>query len=54
MPDAYPDYDLVDWVLGKFPEADFNAINDRLADIKSAVELILQNNIDEAMQRYSK
>lgn len=49
-----PDYDLVDWVLGKFPEADFNAINDRLADIKSAVELILQNNIDEAMQRYSK
>ena len=50
----HPDYDLVDWVLGRFSEADNKAIADRLDDIYSAVELIASMKIDDAMQRFSK
>jgi PTH1 family peptidyl-tRNA hydrolase len=49
-----PDYDLVDWVLGKFSETDLKAIEDRLDDIKSACEDIISGNIDAAMNKYSK
>ena len=49
-----PDYDLVDWVLGKLPEGDVKAIADRLPDIYSAVELIALGKIDDAMQKFSK
>ncbi|MBQ8322166.1 MAG: aminoacyl-tRNA hydrolase [Clostridia bacterium] len=49
-----PDYDLVDWVLGKFPECDLAAISDRFDDIKSACEGIIGGNIDAAMNKYSK
>lgn len=49
-----PDYDLVDWVLGKFSETDLKAIGDRLDDIKSACEDIISGNIDAAMNKYSK
>ena len=49
-----PDYDLVDWVLGKFPKDAEAAISARLDDIKSASELIVKGEIDLAMNRYSK
>ncbi|MBQ7386629.1 MAG: aminoacyl-tRNA hydrolase [Clostridia bacterium] len=49
-----PEYDLVDWVLGKFPEADFDAITKRYDDISSAVEDIIAGKIDSAMNKYSK
>ncbi len=49
-----PDYDLVDWVLGKFPEADLKAITDRAEDIKNACLDIIGGNIDAAMNKYSK
>ena len=49
-----PEYDLVDFVLGKFPMDALLAIGDRLRDVYSAVELILFNRIEEAMNRYSK
>ena len=49
-----PDYDLVDFVLGKFPEADLEAIEGRFDDIASAVEDIIRGNIDGAMNKYSK
>ena len=49
-----PDYDLVDWVLGKFGSEDIKAINARLPDITEAVKLILAGRIDEAMCAYSK
>lgn len=50
----HPEYDLVDWVLGKFPEADLQRIKDRYSDIRHATELILSDKIDDAMCRYSK
>ena len=49
-----PEYDLVDFVLGKFPEADLKAIADRFPDILSAAEDIIRGNIDGAMNKYSK
>ena len=49
-----PDYDLVDFVLGKFPEADLKAIESRFDDIFSASEDIIRGNIDGAMNKYSK
>lgn len=49
-----PDYDLVDWVLGRFPEGDVKAIRERLPDIYTATELIALGKIDDAMQKFSK
>lgn len=49
-----PDYDLVDWVLGKFPKDDMCAIEGRLADILGSVELTVRGEIDAAMNKYSK
>ena len=49
-----PEYDLVDFVLGKFPEADLKAISDRFAHISAAVKEIVSGDIDGAMNRYSK
>lgn len=49
-----PEYDLADWVLGKFPEDDLAKLRSRLDDVYSAVELIIKGDIDTAMNRYSK
>ena len=49
-----PEYDLVDWVLGKLPDADAEKISARLDDIKNAAEMIVKGEIDGAMCRYSK
>ena len=49
-----PEYDLVDHVLGKLPEADLSAIKDRLPDITLATEEIIGGNIDAAMNKFSK
>ena len=49
-----PEYDLVDFVLGKFPEADLKAISDRFPHIEAAVKDIVSGDIDGAMNRYSK
>ena len=47
-------YDLVDWVLGKLPDADIAAIRERREDLISAASLILGCKIDDAMMKYSK
>ncbi len=49
-----PEYDLVDFVLGRFPEADLKAISDRFADINAAASDIVAGYIDSAMNKYSK
>lgn len=49
-----PEYDLADFVLGKFPKDDLDAIAARYADIESACSLIVKGKIDDAMQRFSK
>ena len=49
-----PEYDLVDFVLGKFPEADLSSIAARYDDIFGAVQLIIGGDIETAMNRYSR
>ena len=49
-----PEYDLADFVLGRFSEADNAAIRLRLGDISAAAELIVNENIDTAMAKFSK
>ena len=49
-----PEYDLADFVLGKFPKDDLEAIEKRYSDIRSACELIVAGKIDDAMQKFSK
>lgn len=49
-----PEYDLADWVLGKFPENDMKTLRSRLDDIATAAEMIVGEKIDEAMAKYSK
>ncbi len=47
-------WDLVDWVLGRLPEADAKAVRDRYDDMIDAARLIASGRIDDAMMRYSK
>lgn len=49
-----PEYDLADFVLGKFPEDDLKRLVERYADIHSATELIVKGDIETAMQKFSK
>lgn len=49
-----PEYDLVDWVLGKLPLEDRKAIAARFTDIREAIKLVLAGEIDAAMNRFSK
>lgn len=48
------DYDLADWVLGKFNEEQQSAFDSRLDDVCEAAALIIGGNIDEAMNRCNK
>ena len=49
-----PDYDLVDWVLGKFPGEDVQKLNALNEDICEAVFMMLEGNIEGAMCKYSR
>lgn len=49
-----PEYDLVDFVLGKFPQEDEKLIASRYEDMYSSVELTVLGKIDEAMNKFSK
>ena len=49
-----PDYDLVDFVLGRFSQEDLRALKDKNSDIISAAELMVDGKIEEAMNKFSK
>lgn len=49
-----PEYDLVNWVLGKFPDAAVKAISERYEDIYASAELIISDRCEEAMNKFSK
>jgi PTH1 family peptidyl-tRNA hydrolase len=49
-----PEYDLVDWVLGKFPDEGIKKIEERLPDICDSCFLMVESKIDDAMCKYSK
>lgn len=49
-----PDYDLKDWVLGKFPSEHKDDIDNALKNTVKAVDELLTRGIDSAMNKYSK
>lgn len=49
----HPDYDLADWVLGRFPEEDVKTLGQLLQNILPICRLILAGNIDKAMSDYN-
>ena len=49
-----PEYDLVDFVLGKFSSSDLEKLRSENDSIISSVELMLDGKIEEAMNKYSK
>jgi len=50
----HPDYDLVSWVLGKFPDAEIKALNEVFPRIIDSVQLMLTGKIEDAMCKYSR
>ncbi len=49
-----PEYDLADWVLGRFSDGDRALLNDALKNVRAAVELILGGGIAQAMNLYNR
>lgn len=50
----HPDYDLAAWVLSRFTESDKAPMREAVAHAADAAELIVQNNIEAAMNQFSK
>ena len=48
-----PDYDLADWVLGKFPPEDAKAMADRYPDLEAAAKLIMDGKLSLAQSKYN-
>lgn len=49
----HPDYDMIDWVLGKLPKEQLDTYNDALSRTAKAVEEIITNDIQSAMNRFN-
>ena len=49
----HPDYDLKDWVLSRFTEKDRAVLKETLPKIADAVGLIVNEDIEQAMNRYN-
>ena len=49
----HPDYDLKDWVLSRFNDKDKQLLKETLPKIADAVGLIVDNDIDKAMNLYN-
>ena len=49
----HPDYDMADWVLGKFQGEDQKTISLAVKRAADAVECLIQDGIDRAMNRFN-
>lgn len=45
----HPDYDMVDWVLGKLPKQELDTLAKTIENMPSALALIVNGEIDKAM-----
>lgn len=50
----HPDYDLAAWVLSKFSESDKPPMREAVKNAAEAAEMIVQDRVDAAMNRFSK
>lgn len=49
----HPDYDLIDWVVSEFKKDELKALEPALENACKALELMLDNQIDKAMNLYN-
>jgi len=49
----HPDYNLADWVLGRFPENQKEDLEKALEKTASAAKEIMVRGIDSAMNKYN-
>lgn len=49
----HPDYDLIDWVISEFKKDELKALEPALENACKAIELLLDNQIDKAMNLYN-
>lgn len=49
-----PDYDLVDWVLGRFPPEEVEIIHRLFRDIPPICEHFVEGKLEQAMSRYNR
>ena len=49
----HPDYDLADWVLGKFQGEDKKTMQTSIKRAADAVECVLKDGMDKAMSRFN-
>ena len=49
----HPDYDMADWVLGKFPPADKKVIDEMVQKAAKAVEYYIKDGPEKAMGRFN-
>lgn len=49
----HPDYDVIDWVIGKLNDTDYKIINEAAAVALDAVEEIIENGVNSAMNKYN-
>lgn len=50
----HPDYDLKDWVLGKFPKVQEKTVEEVIALAADAIECIIKRDVSTAMNRYNR
>ncbi len=50
----HPDYDVVDWVLGKLSRQDLDALAKTIESVPDALKLMLEGNYDKAMCDYNR
>lgn len=50
----HPDYDLADWVLGKFSPEDGQVLAELLRDIPPICEYFVSGKLDQAMSKYNR
>ena len=50
----HPDYDLADWVLGKFPKEDLPALKEVLETVPGAVRLLINGDLSKAQNQYNR
>ncbi len=50
----HPEYDLADWVLGKFTDSDKKALSEKFESAYQSVQLIIDGSTDKAMNLYNR
>ncbi|MBQ8600356.1 MAG: aminoacyl-tRNA hydrolase [Clostridia bacterium] len=50
----HPDYDLADWVLGRFPKEDLPALKEVLKTVPDAAKLLLDKEIAKAQNQFNR